>query len=245
MIYWSLYSSSGKGIYLGVFMKNWKYVALGDSFPAGFGVGDENYVNFLSGYLQQDLSVRVEVENYAQSGATTADLQYLLKNVDKVRWALEEADLVTLWIGWNDMTYPLSLFDYGACGGADNLDCIRGAAAELNANVDAILDEIQRLIDEECKIVIADNLIPGDLIDMWKGNKRFGELKEAAFESWQGHLVEAAESRGIDIVRSYHGFNGPAGDTQVEGVMQWDGFHLNRRGHRILADLHREVIKNI
>jgi lysophospholipase L1-like esterase len=226
-------------------MKTWKYVALGDSFPAGFGVGDENYVNFLSEYLEQDFSVRVEVDNLAQSGATTEDLLYLLKNVDKVRRALEGADLVTLWIGWNDMTLPLSLFEYGSCGGADNLDCVRGAAAELKANIYAILDEIQGLIDEKSKIVIADNFIPGILMDMWLRNKRFGDLKVAAFESWRGHLVESAERRGIGIVHSYHGFNGPAGDTQLEGVMQWDGFHLNRKGHRILADLHREVIKNI
>lgn len=225
-------------------MKAWKYVALGDSFPAGFGVGEGNYVNFLAGYLQQDFGVQVLVENYAQSGATTADLLYLLKNVGEVRRAVKEADMVTLWIGWNDMTYPLSLFDYGACGGEDNLDCVRRAAKELSANLDAVLDEIRVLTSGKMgKIFIADNLIPATIMDMWVGYGNFVEIKGVAFESWRSYLVRAAKTRGLGIVHTHESFNAPGGDTLVEGVMQWDGFHLNQKGHQILADLHREAVR--
>jgi len=223
-------------------MKTWNYVALGDSFPAGFGVGGNNYVNYLADYLRQDYAVQVIVENYARSGARTADLLLQLQTNKHLHTALINADLVTLWIGWNDMVYPLSLFDSRVCGGEDNLDCLRGAAERLNANLDAILDLILQLTETRKPLIFAaDNFIPAALIDMWGESGCFDNLKDTAFESWHGHLVTSAEGRGLSIIHSYKVFNGPRGDTLIEGVMQLDGFHINQKGHQILAELHREV----
>jgi lysophospholipase L1-like esterase len=226
-------------------MKTWTYVALGDSFPAGFGVGRKNYVNFLADYLRQDYSVEVNLENFSQSGFRTADLLRQLRANQVVRSALQNSDLVTLWIGWNDMIYPLSLYESGVCGGEDNLDCLREAAIILSENLDIIFDLILELTKTQNPLIhAADNFIPSALIDMWVGSECFDELKEAAFESWWSPLVTSAEGRGFRVIDSYKVFKGLTGDSLLEGVMQPDGFHFNQKGHQILAELHRDLLKN-
>jgi lysophospholipase L1-like esterase len=224
-------------------MEVWKYVALGDSIPAGFGVDGISYVNYLADYLRKDYDVRVEVENYARSGAKTSDLLEQLRKNPEIREAIKTADLITLWIGWNDMIYPLSSFESGVCGGIDNLDCIRGTVGQLNANMDAILDEILLLTQtKETKLYLADAAIPPALFNRWVKIGWFEVLRGAVYESWRSHLVEAAGKRGMNIVRTSQVLNGPGGETLMEGVIQADGFNFNRAGHKVIADIHRAAL---
>jgi len=224
-------------------MTVWKYVALGDSFPAGFGVGGISYVNYLAESLKEDYTIKVDVENFAQSGARTDELLSLIRANQTLRTTLMDADLVTIWIGWNDMIYSLSLFDSEVCGGDDGLDCIKEAADQIRVNLDKIYIEILKLVQKKgARIFIADNAIPQTLIEMWNYFDRFEQVKEAAFDSWRRHLIQAAEERGIGVARSFQVINGSAGDTIIEGITQADGFHLNKKGHMILSEVHKEAI---
>jgi hypothetical protein len=51
---------------------SWDLVALGDSTPAGYGVGlDRSYVQIYAEYLKEDLGVTVDVHNYATGSPRT------------------------------------------------------------------------------------------------------------------------------------------------------------------------------
>jgi len=224
-------------------MLTWKLVALGDSFPAGFGVGGISYIDHFIKMLRMDNNINVDVVNFAQSGARTSDLLLQLQSNLILQEKLQTADIVTIWIGWNDMIYALSLFDSKVCGGVDNLDCIRKAAKQINNNLDGIYDCIMKLIQpSKAKVFIADYFIPPALIEMWHEHGDYASIKEAAYESWRRYLVSEAEERGIQVVGTYQALNGPEGITMLEGKTQADGFHLNRKGHKNLAEIHYETI---
>jgi lysophospholipase L1-like esterase len=220
-------------------MKTWIYVALGDSTPAGFGVGDDNYVTYFAEYLRQDFKVEVDVYNYGHSGETTSELLDDLQTNNKMRDYIENSDVITIWTGWNDMRSPLSMYQAGLCGGKENLDCIREAVDRLNTNMVAIFDEIRNLCSSN------DTRIPPALFNTWVTSGWLDLLRVEAYEAWREHLVKAARSRGITVLQTYRVFNGPDGNEILEGVIQSDGFHFNQKGHILLADLHRQVITGL
>jgi lysophospholipase L1-like esterase len=222
-------------------MKNkpWDYVALGDSAPAGYGV-DESYVDYYGEFIAEDQGVQVITRNFSRSGQTTGLLLKQLRDDKELREAIRHARVITIWTGWNDLGKPLSQYRDETCGGEDNLDCIREAVAALNANVDAILDEILSLTSPQDTLIrIADVGIP--FVNTWKHQGWFETLQGPCYEVWREHLVEAAEQRGITVVYTYHVLNGPDGDEKIEGIFQRDGVHFNAEGHRLVARLHREA----
>jgi len=222
-------------------MKNkpWDYVALGDSTPAGYGV-DKSYVDYYGEFIAEDQGVQVESHNFSQSGQTTGVLLKQLRNNEELREAVRNAEVITIWTGWNDLSKPLSQYRDETCGGEDNLDCIREAVAALNANIDAILDEILSLTSPQDTLIrIADVGIP--FVNTWKHQGWFETLHGPCYEVWRAHLVEASEQRGITVVYTYHVLNGPDGDEKTEGIFQNDGIHFNAEGHRLIARLHREA----
>lgn len=224
-------------------MLTWIYVALGDSTPAGFGVGDDNYVTYFGEYLRQDFKVEVEVYNYARSGEPTSELVEELHTNNELRAYIENSDIITIWTGWNDMMGPLSMFQAGLCGGEENLDCIREAVDKLNTNLDAIFDELLNLSSSnDTRIIAADTAIPPALFNTWEASRWLDLLRVEAYEAWREHLVRAAELRGITVLQTYRVLNSPEGNEILEGVVQSDGFHFNQKGHILLADLHRQAI---
>ncbi len=219
------------------------YVAMGDSIPSGWGVGDQSYVKHFADYLQQDLGIPVELHNFAwDGGERTYTLLDRLQNNEEMRQALADANVITIWIGVNDLDTPLMLYQNGMCGGKENLDCIRERIGEMNENIDGILDEILALnSSEETRIMIADNAIPSVFATNWKNHGCFDVLQEEVYESWHEHLYQAAHERGIIVVPTYKTINGPSGDQGNEGLYQDDGLHFNVEGHRLIADIHREA----
>ena len=190
-----------------------------------------------------DHYIKVDVANFAQSGARTSELLSLLQTNQILQEKLETADLVTIWIGWNDMIYALSLFDSKVCGGKDNLDCLRKAAKQINNNLDGIFDTIMQLIQpSKTKVFISDYFVPPALIEMWQEHGDFASIKEAAYESWRCYLVSEAEERGIQVVGTHPALNGPTGNAMIDGITQADGFHLNKKGHKHLAEIHYDTI---
>ena len=155
---------------------------------------------------------------------------------------MADADVITIWVGFNDLVTPQMLYLNGMCGGDENLDCIRDRVGEMNENIDGILDEILALNpSEETRIMIADNAIPPVFVTSWKNHGSFDVLQDEACESWQEHIHLAARERGIIVIPSYKAINGPLGDQVDDGLYQTDGIHFNEAGQKFLADLHREA----
>jgi lysophospholipase L1-like esterase len=200
---------------------------------------ENSYVDYYAEFMEEDLGVRVEVHNFSRSGQPTSSLLNQLRTNEDLCAALRDAEVVTVWTGWNDLAEPLSQYRNETCGGDDNLECIRDAVTALNTNIDAILDEILSLTSPQALIRIADVGIP--FADTWQYHGWFEELQRPCYEDWREHLIEAAQQRGMTVVHTYHVLNGPNGDEKMEGICQSDGIHFNEEGHRLVARLHREV----
>jgi lysophospholipase L1-like esterase len=124
----------------------WDYVALGDSWAAGYGVvGGRSYVVYYAAHIEADLGVKVTLHNWGRSGLSSGGLLAMLRNNQELRNAISEAEVVTFEIGGNDMIVPLQVYRFGSCGGADNLDCCRERLTSFRANFDAIIAEILSL----------------------------------------------------------------------------------------------------
>jgi lysophospholipase L1-like esterase len=219
----------------------WDYVALGDSYPAGYG-SERSYVDYYAEHIETDLGVRVEVHNFARTGLTTSGLLSLIQDDGEIQIAIREAEVITVWIGWNDFSDPLTRYYAGTCGGNENLDCLLEASIEFNKNIDKILDEILMLTrPQETIIRIADVGIPLSFINAWNQQGQFETLKKFCFDDWREILVESARQHGIMVVNTYQILNGPEGNGILKGIYQSDGIHFNDRGQRLIADLHREA----
>jgi len=66
------------------------------------------------------------------TGIQTVDLLESLQTNEEMRLTVAAADIITIWIGVNDLSLPQNLYLNGYCGGEDNPDCIRERIAESN-----------------------------------------------------------------------------------------------------------------
>ena len=218
------------------------YVALGDSIPGCWGVGLDCFPNYFADYLQQDLGKEVHLQNLAITGDRTSHLLDHLQNDAKYRQAVANANVITIWIGVNDLPTPQLEYMNGLCGGEDNLNCVRKSVSETNENIDRILDEILALnTTEDTRIMIADNAIPQSFVEDWKDHGCFDVLKREIYGAMQEHLIKAASQRGIILVSTFQVINGPLGDQESANLYIKDKLHFNKEGHRLIADIHRET----
>ena len=212
------------------------YVALGDSTPAGFDV-DTAYVDYYAEYIESDLGVPVNVLNWARSGQTAHSLLYALQDISDLRDDISEAEIITIWTGWNDLQGLVGQYRSGDCGGLDNLNCIREKVDRLNADIDAIIGEILTLRSLDNTLILIAN-VGNPFVESWEAVGILDELREPLVEVWVHHIEQAATDYGIVFVDSYSVLNGPNGDEAVPDELSI-GVHFSERGHRLLADLHR------
>jgi len=218
------------------------YVALGDSIPGCWGVGLDCFPNYFADYLQQDLGGEVHLQNMAITGDRTAHLLDHLQNDAKFRQAVADSNVITVWIGVNDLPTPQLLYMNELCGGEDNLNCVRKSVSETNENIDRILDEILALnTAEDTRIMIADNAIPQSFVEDWKDHGCLDVLKREIYGAMQEHLIKVASERGIIVVSTAQVINGPLGDQESANLYIEDKLHFNKDGHRLIADIFREA----
>ena len=224
----------------------WDLVALGDSTPTGYGVGAENsYVNLYASYISEDLKVDVVVHNWAtNSTRTVLDWVEVIRTDEGLREDLRNAEVVTICLGWHDLIPNIGVFGKGGpCykRGEIDLDCFRSVTDPMEQGFDDLLSEITSLASpNETLILIADTGNP--FVDAWIEYGTLDTLKGPAYEEWRNHLMEAAEKHGVHVVNTYHATNGSSGDQSLPSeYSQADGLHFSELGHKLLADLHREV----
>jgi len=167
-----------------------------------------------------------------------------------VRALVSEAEVITIWVGSNDIWNLI----YGAgvgseppeCGpvGDTDIGCIRAAVQVVEDNLDAILAEILSLRGaDEALIRIADSC--NWFVGQWKEADAFEQLKEPAFEHWSGAISDLAAKHGVTVVLTHVACNGPDGDEAIPLDYRHpdpsDWYHLNEAGHVMIADLHRAV----
>jgi len=218
-------------------------VALGDSTPAGYGVVD-TYVDMYAEYLEADLGVAVSVHNWARGGQHAAELLVVLQENEALRKEIRGADAITIWTGMNDLFVGVGFQPKGGvCGPWEDLDmdCVEERVERLKGNLGAVVAEVLSLCNpEETLVLMAD--VGNPHAAAWLEMGLLEALKASVMDAWIDHIAEVAEKHGIQVVHTYRVLNGPDGEQGVSPEMlQDDGLHFNSVGHRLLADLHRQV----
>lgn len=224
----------------GLGSNTWSFVALGDSLAAGFSA-TEGYVPRYQSDIESDTGVTVNLNNLGQPGWQSSDLLNALKTNQSFRDAVSNAQVVTWDIGGNDLKHAYKLFLTGACGGADNQDCFRSAVANFKNNWNGIVGEITSLRDPSQTILrtmdiynpfIAEQVALGNLATV-----------KPYLDETDAFIQASAQQNGILCAKVYAGFNGPSGteDPIAKGLIAPDGFHANENGHKLMADLLRNL----
>jgi lysophospholipase L1-like esterase len=224
----------------------WDYVALGDSLTTGADlvVESDTYPARFGRFVTADTKRRVKVHNLGRNGATSADLLRFIRTSGGFRTSLKAAEIVTVDIGFNDLGGDV-IQPYAAhrCGGDDNEDCLRAMVSRFRVNLDAILDELAKLVDAKHKVVRVLNQY-----DNAVGNAELiafiGPGAEALSKKYTRALDEetcaSARAHGLLCGDAYHAFNGPTGDDNLftKGLLA-DGSHPSIKGHKLIADVLR------
>ncbi len=226
----------------------WDYVALGDSIPAGMGVDlGKSYVHLYADYIAEDLGVEVTVHNRSAVGETTVSLLGRLRSDEIVRKLVGEAEVITIWVGSNDIWILL----YGPMGAGNprcgpisdlDMDCFETEVQALVGRIDTILAEVRSLRTADQALVRIVNEC-NFFVEYWRDADAFEQLKEPAFEVWSQAISDLAAKHGVAVVHTYVACNGPEGDDPIAAdyVQTWDPWHFNEVGHQMVADLHRAV----
>lgn len=226
----------------------WNLVALGDSTPTGYGIGAENsYVRVYAEYIEQDLGVSVEVHNWATNNLrTVAEWVEEIQHNDKLRGDLLNTEVITIWLGWHNVIPNIGVPWGGPCYPRSKevlLDCLSDVTTPMETAFEDLLSEIVSVASpSETLILIADVGIPPLFASRWKEDGTFDDMRRHAYEVWREHIVQAAGRHGVHVVNTYEVLNGLSGEQEISpDYVQSDGLHLNERGHRLLAERHRQV----
>ena len=218
---------------------SWNYVALGDSLAAGTGASDKGYVDRYADHLEADTGARVNATNLGRNGQTSSELLYALRNDPSSRQAIEEADVVTINIGINDLGRASQTYQNGACGGADNQDCLRAAAEAVKGNWTAITAELLSLRSTSDTIIRAAGLGYTPYLetegppDSSSSNGELSDLQifEAYLDEVNRHIAVTASNNGI-----------PCAEVHLDrGYISPDGVHPNDEGYEVIAERLREL----
>jgi hypothetical protein len=129
------------------------YVAFGDSWPEGAHCnGCTTFAGLWADDLKAETGADIEFtdltgasEDSAAESKSSASLLEALQTSEPTRAAVENADIVLIATGPNEMEQVFAPAQAGTCGGPDQFDCIRELGQVWSANFDAILTEIETL----------------------------------------------------------------------------------------------------
>ncbi len=221
----------------------WDYVALGDSNPSGFGVGGNSYVPMFANDMEHDLGVEVHLINRAFNGATSGLLLQRVQAVERVRQDIQNAEIVTIDIGANDWENVIASYQDKKCGGADNQDCLRALVQAFDKNFDGILDAVTGLQANNPTHLLRT-------VDLYTSNSELFALMqkpeifkvvEPYIDEFNAHIEQSTTAHHGQVVRLHARFNGSDGTGNPKQFLQRDQDHLNPEGHKLVADMLREL----
>lgn len=232
--------------------RNVELVALGDSLTEGVGDSTHRggYVPLIAETLRSDENVRrVSTRNHGVSGDTTDDLLQLIEENEEVRSSIEQATIIPITIGGNDVTQTFRQVGLNA-----TMEDFEDTLEHYEENLHQIFSTIQSL-NEETDIYIFGIYNPYHYYF-----SEFEELQEV-FNLWNHTTVEVAEEyEGIEFVEIDSLFNPLDIDVasseelelleSVEDVeddahpylYEEDMFHPNDEGYQMMATALYEAI---
>jgi hypothetical protein len=194
--------------------------------------------------IEQDLGVEVKVHDRVVGGDHSSSMLVRLRKDSELRELLRQADVITFlipWQGFSGSAQKRVSGAPGACGGADNEDCLREALEIYLADTDQIFAEIVSLRSPSEALIRA--------MDTYQ--HRAGDLKESGlwevvnpyWHAANAHVIEVATSYHIPVAPVYDAFMGVDGvkDPRDLGLLVSDGIHPTQKGQDLMAELFRQL----
>ncbi|WLR56656.1 SGNH/GDSL hydrolase family protein [Mesobacillus subterraneus] len=210
------------------FPKDLHIVAAGDSLTQGVGdsTNGGGYIPYLAEQLEKEKTIKnANFENFGVRGNRTDQLLKRLKNKN-VQSSIEEADLILLTIGGNDLMKVVK----------ENFSSLKLNQFKTEQKLFAMqLQEIFmsiRIQNQEAPIVLVGLYNP---FYNW-----FADVKEMNLivDEWNGESLSIVKQDGNayfvdidDIFRNYE-----------ENLLYTDYFHPNDRGYQLIADRIYEIL---
>ncbi len=214
----------------------WSLVALGDSVPNGANCSCNPYPGLLAEGMSAQRGKQVRAINDAAGGFTTADVLDQLTNDRNVIAHVRAADVITIEIGANDVSYSKS------CG--NETCCYEPDVPAMRKGLTAILARI--------KALTAGRTVPVVLLDYWSiwlGGKYAaaqGADYVAAADKMTDEvntviksLASATKSSYVDLRAA---FKGPSYSDDETQFLSNDGDHPSAYGHRQIARATQRVL---
>ena len=231
------------------------YTALGDSLAYGIlDLSQGGYVPRYGGYVQADTgATTVYLKNLGQNGWRSDQLLNALRTDGNFRSSISASQVVTWDIGGNDFLRMMDDYRNGTCGGSDNQNCLREAAASFKANWNAIIVEILSLRSTSNTVIRTMDIYnpfvnAQKASDSWANDGGLNDFQviKPYLDDANKHILATTAANSIPCARVYQAFNGPngeedAGDKGYISPYDPSGVHPGETGHRVIADLFRNL----
>ena len=218
-----------------------EYTAMGDSLAFGILDTQGGYVVRYRNDIVADTGFSVSLLDLGVNGAHSGDLLTSLTTDPTFRNNVAASQVVTWDIGGDDMLHAINLFNQGACGGADNQDCMRAALADFLTNWDAIVTQILALRSNSNTIIRTMDIYNPFVVELQlKGQYN---TVEPYLDQANAHIAASAAANHIPKAQVHQAFNGitGTGDPITKGLLAPDGIHPNDAGHQAIADAFRAL----
>jgi lysophospholipase L1-like esterase len=226
------------------------YTALGDSITFGLWAPiGQGYVPLYAQHIQADTGRLVNTYNLGIPGWTSADLANAIRNYFAYRLSVYFSNVVTWYIGGNDLNHARSSYKSKGCGGPDNQQCLRNAVYNFKLNWDTITYEVLRLRGGRPTLLrVATIYNPFVNIDRasdtWPDDAGTDfEVLKPYLDEVNNYIASTASAHGIAVADVYQAFNGASGDMDPgdAGLLAFDHFHPGPAGHAVIANLLRAL----
>jgi lysophospholipase L1-like esterase len=215
-----------------------RVTAIGDSVTAGTACQCTAFPALYAAALARDAGSDVEVFNDGQGGETSRDVEDDLRDDLSERAEIAGSDVVVVTIGANDFGDHYDKVTNAACGGDDQLDCVRDELSALQGNLQTIMDTIRSLRGNRSTAI----LITGYWNVFQDGEVARKLMPEAGLAGTAALTVVAnqtmllvAEHNEATYIDLYRAFKGSDGQADPTALLAPDGDHPNAVGHQLIA----------
>lgn len=223
------------------------YVALGDSITAGSHATtpDDRYVSRYRNRASEGLGVALALDNRGIGGDTSGDLLAHLLNQQSFRNAVAGAEVVTVFIGYNDIRIPRLKYRRGEGGGPDGQAAYRATVGRFAENFSRIMSNVEALTRHATLLRTATVYYPQAREDEDLYSVPGQDSNAAVHRRYLGQINETiatvSANRGALVAPVYVRFNGlredgSRRDPVTLGYISGDGIHPNDAGHQAVAN---------
>jgi acyl-CoA thioesterase I len=216
--------------------ETWSVVALGDSVPRGSQCGCTPYPELSASLLTVPATRVVTATNDAVAGSTSADLLAQLRSDPDVISHVEQADVVEIEVGANDVAYG------GACG--TSIACYRPMIPAIRHNLADIVARVHQLTEGRPVL-----LVLLDYWNVWLGGQYaeargldYVDAADAVTDQVNAIIKGTAAATGSVYVDLRAAFKGPDYSDDETSYLASDGDHPNTAGHEQIAAAVVDVI---